>query len=295
MATTTDDQRPELFDGERIEEILVPIRAGYADERGAAIAGRYASMWGVPVRLLHVTTGDDDDSIGVDTAKLALTSAHPDIVVDAVEMDADDVPTGIARAASRQSLVLLASDHGSQWAETGSVGEAVLHQTEQMIVLCGPHCHEPPVGTSVIVPLDGSPRAESALQPALAMAGRHGVKLWVVTSVSSATSETVADLRAKGERVSESGYVRAIADSLAESGVDVGWEVVHNEDPVAGIVGFAQDRGSSMVVAATHGDTGMAKRLFGSVCLGLVERGPIPVMVVRTDTRDAAPLLAGSN
>ncbi|MEL7157010.1 MAG: universal stress protein, partial [Actinomycetota bacterium] len=290
MATTTNDHAPRLFDGEQVAEILVPIRAGRTAERGVALAGRYAERWQVPVRLLHVRTADDP-SLGVDTARLNLAFTHEDIEVVGVECEADDIPAGVAAEADDRSLLFLATDHGSQWEETGSVGEAVLQQS-QMLVLCGRHCEEPPVGHSIVVPLDGSSRAEAALEPALALATERGTRVWLVTAVPEATVATVARLRAQGEDVSESGYLRAVADALAAEGHDVGWEVVHNDDPVAGVLSFAEAEGSSMIVAATHGDTGVAKRLFGSICLGLVERGPVPVLVVRTDGHDAPPLLA---
>lgn len=292
MATTTNHRPPRLFDGKQVEEILVPIRAGYDPERGVAVAGRYAAKWQVPVRLVHVRL-EDDQSIGVDTARLNLALGNTDLTVEGVEVEAADVVSGILSTAGDRSLVLLASDHGSQWEETGSIGEAVLEHTEQLVMLSGPGSERPPVGGPIVVPLDGSTRAESALTPALALAEDQGSKLWLVTAVPSATVEAVARHRARGERVSESGYLRAVAAELVDRGHDVGWEVVHNDDPVAGISAFVETQEASLVVAATHGDTGVAKRLFGSVCLGLVERGTVPVIVVRTDVADSPPLLAG--
>lgn len=291
MPSTTNEHAPLLFDGEPVQELLVPIRATSSSERGVALAGRYASQWHVPVRLLHVKTGDDR-SIGVDTARLNLGFAQTDIDVVGLEIEADDIPATVASSTGAQTLVVLASDQGSQWDETGSIGEAVLQQTEQMVVLCGRNCVEPPIGGAVAVPLDGSTRAEAALAPAVELARSRGTRIWLVTAIHEATAATVARLRAEGETVSESGYLRSIAATLTEDGHDVGWQVLHNDDPVAAITEFVESEDISMIVAATHGDTGLAKRLFGSVCLGLVESAAVPVLVVRTDHRDPTPLLA---
>jgi nucleotide-binding universal stress UspA family protein len=282
-------QAPALFDGQPVTELVVPIYTHRQYERGASIAARYAMAWGIPVRLLHVRSADDPAG-AMEEAVATIRGAHPEIDISGTEIDGDNVGAAIAGAAGDTSLVFLASDHSTQWLEQASVGEEVVQAAASLAVLCGPDCTDPPVGASVVVPLDGSPRAEAAIEVGRAVAAATGVKLWLVTVVSGATAETVAELRASGENVSESGYVRSVAETLAADGVDVGWEVVHDEDPVAGIAGFVADQGSTMAVAATHGDTGVARRLFGSVCMGLVEQGTVPVLVVKTDVQDSEAL-----
>lgn len=295
MTSTAGEQSPRLFGDDDLQELLVPVTGDHASERGAAIAARYGELWHVPLKLIHVKTGDQpSDHLGVDSALIAVRSAHPGVPVEGVEVEAESVVSGISDAATYRSLVMLASDHGSQWLERGSVAEAMIQNADDLLVLCGPHCLDPPIGSSVVVPLDGSTRAEAALGPAIAIAEQTRSKLWITTVVPASTVATVASLRARGERVSESGYLRSLADVLSAADVDVGWEIVHEEDPVEGIVAFVRDQGSSIVVAATHGDTGIAKRLFGSVCLGLVEQGPVPIVVVKADERGRVPLLAPS-
>ena len=293
MTASTDQRSPLLYKTERVFDILVPISASDVGGRGPAIAGRYAASWGVPVRLLHVKGELEDAQLEMlSSATWSLGAAHPELVVDGVEVEGEDVASGILNAATDRSLVFLASDHGSQWLDEGSIGEAVVQKSSGPVVLCGPNCQSPPVGSSVVVPLDGSTRAEAALAPALAVAEASGARLWLVTVVSQSTVEAVASMRERGERVSESGYLRGVADDLSSHHHDVGWEVIHSDDPVDGVVSFVRHRGSSMIVSATRGDTGIAKRLFGSVSFGLVERGPVPVMVIRPDVSDAIPLLA---
>lgn len=293
--TTTSPSAPRLLGDREMTEVLVPIDANFQHERGLTLAGRYAAKWGVPVRLLHIRAPDATTSIaGLESAVDGLRGVHPGILVDGQEVVAADVAAGIEEVRSDGSLLLLASDRVSQWAEVGSVAEGVLDaRSDQVIMLCGPGSTDPPIDTSVVVPLDGSPRAEVAIEPAIGVAEAAGVRLWLTTAVPPATVEKVADLRAKGEHASESGYLGRVSDELEARGVNVGWEVVHHGDPVAGVVGLTRNLGASLIVASTHGDTGVAKRLFGSTTLGMVERGPVPVMVVKADLPPTKELRTG--
>ena len=286
---------PALFDAEPVEELLVPVGTIDDARRAVTIAEPFAARWQVPIRLLQVRTPDADASVGIDAAPLREDLDHhlsDEVTIDYAEIGAEDVATGVVEAAGARSLLFLASERGSQWDETGSIAEAVAERSERMLVLFGPRCHEVAAGGSIVVPLDGSTRAEAALAPALAVAEAMGTRVWLVTAVPEATVATVARLRAEGEAVSESGYLRAVAAFCAEDGHNVGWEVVHDDDPVAGILSVAEAQRASMIVAATHGDTGVAKRLFGSVCFGMVESGTVPVLMVRTASIVDPPLLS---
>jgi nucleotide-binding universal stress UspA family protein len=295
MSSTSSIKPPELFDGEPPTEIVVPVSTGFPDQRDLVIATEYGHRWQIPIRLVHVDVDTEpSDDQDVRAALLAARSAHPEIEIDGVAVSAPSVADGVMTFASDRSLLFLASDRSSQWLERGSIGEAILQASDRPVMLCGPHCQGPPIASSVVVPLDGSARAEAAIGPGLAFARSMGAKLWIVTVVSSEVVKAVANLRAAGEAATESGYLRAVATALDSDGVDVGWEIVHNDDPVAGLSGFVANQDAAVIVAATHGDTGIAKRLFGSVCLGLVERGSIPVVIVKTDQDEPVPLLAGS-
>lgn len=291
MTSISSDHSPPLFDGQPILELLVPIELEWDYQQGLAFAARLAGAWQVPVRIVHVRTGTESGKTVADVTE-AFRALHPDLLVDGVEVESADIASGIERLSTERSLVVLASERASQWLDAESVGEAIVHGVHDMAILCGPGCDDPPVGTSIVVPLDGSTRAEAAIPPAVALAANAGSTLWVVTAVTEATTATVAELRAEGQEVSESAYIRSVAERLEADGIDVGWEVVHHPDPVTGIVSFARDQGAAMVVAATHGDSGVARRVFGSFCMGLVEQGPVPVLIVKTENepRDAIAL-----
>lgn len=53
-------------------------------------------------------------------------------------------------------------------------------------------------------------------------------------------------------------------------------------DPVSEIVQFASDKKSDMVIMGTHGRTGLARWILGSVAEGVIRRSPCPVLTCKT-------------
>jgi hypothetical protein len=59
-------------------------------------------------------------------------------------------------------------------------------------------------------------------------------------------------------------------------------------DPVQAIVQLASDIEADLVVVGTHGRTGLARFVLGSVAEGVVRRAPCPVLVVRAVGAESA-------
>ena len=59
-------------------------------------------------------------------------------------------------------------------------------------------------------------------------------------------------------------------------------------DPTQAIVQLASDLEADLVVVGTHGRTGLARFLLGSVAEGVVRRAPCPVLVVRSIGAESA-------
>ena len=80
-------------------------------------------------------------------------------------------------------------------------------------------------------------------------------------------------------------YLATQAGRLRDKGIEADC-VVCMGDPVETIVERAHDIGVDAIVMATHGRTGFAQLLFGSVAAQVIERVGIPVIVVRPDGLD---------
>jgi nucleotide-binding universal stress UspA family protein len=75
-------------------------------------------------------------------------------------------------------------------------------------------------------------------------------------------------------------YLSEKAAPLRESGIDAGTEVALG-DPVEEILRVAGARGADVIVMSTHGRTGLAQAVFGSVAARVVGSGVRPVLLVR--------------
>jgi nucleotide-binding universal stress UspA family protein len=140
--------------------------------------------------------------------------------------------------------------------------------------------------TSIVVPLDGSPLAESALDAVAPLARCGDVDLWLVRVVSPAhpvfaegrmlmTADEVTGLH----RSEAAAYLQRQVAALAARGLRARGRVVVGE-PAAAIVAEAAGAGCSAIVMATHGRTGLSRVLLGSVAEAVIKASRVPVLAV---------------
>lgn len=272
---------PSLFDGRPVTELLVPVVADRRYERGVGLALEWAERWHVPVMLVHVGPVPADGPSGASEMAMELRHAHPELEIEGLTFDHVDVAAGLRSVASAGSLIVLTSDRASQWVGPDSVAERLTQRSTDPLLLIGPHCQSLRLDGPIVVALDGTPLAEAGIAPALAAAACSDVGVHVVSVIPTATVEHIEHLKARGERVSESAYLRSVVERLSETKGTLHWEIIHGEDPVDELALFAQRRDAAMIVATSHAGTGLGRHLFGSTTMGLVERADTPVLVIK--------------
>lgn len=136
---------------------------------------------------------------------------------------------------------------------------------------------EPAPITSILVPLDGSPDARSALPYAMALAtpGTELVLLTVVRDDSEVDSARAA-LDAAAERARVAGH-------------DVRTEVAVG-DPGGQILATAASVGAGMIVMASHGRGAVGRLIHGSVADRVAREASVPTMVVRAAIAAPGPV-----
>ena len=297
QAPGTGSHPLELVPGVAVTELLVPVGLAATWDRGLQVAARYARSWQLPIRVLHVVEGHGptvDATVDPDAAREVELAARRlaamwQVDVTGEVVPGDDLGQAVEAATVLGSVVVLATDHVDRLAHPGSDGERIVRATDNPVVLSGPRCLDAPASGSVVVALDGSAWAEAAIEPATLAARRFDATLWVVHVTPESTVAHAERLRSDGHQVSVSAYVRDVAERLEARGVTAGWEVV--QGPAAsGIVQFATDREASLIVATTHGETGLARRVLGSVTMAVVREAPMPVLVVPTEPVAASEL-----
>ena len=139
----------------------------------------------------------------------------------------------------------------------------------------------------VVVPLDGSPLSELALQQASAIATAAGLSVELVHVLSDASERPAPGLprgdaaaaEAQDRQAMET-YLRDRADALSQQGIQVSYRVIDG-DPTTQIVEAAQGDPGALMVMSTHGRTGLGRMMHGSVADQVVRRSGSPVLLVR--------------
>jgi nucleotide-binding universal stress UspA family protein len=191
-----------------------------------------------------------------------------------------DPAVAIDRAAMHFGADMIAlATHGRDLAgiwQHGSVAWRAALRSTVPVLLRHSHARAPATRSShrsILVPLDGSSRAERALPLAAELAGEWDAPLRLVRIV--AKDDPMVD--DQGDTVSGGEtYLRTLAASLRG---DVQTEV-RSGLVVDAIAAIAADRDITDIVMTTHGHTGVARVLIGAVAEGLVHRLSCPIIVL---------------
>ena len=134
---------------------------------------------------------------------------------------------------------------------------------------------------TVLVATDGSVHSAAAAARAVDLAAAYGGRV-VALSVLDVPDEFYAEAPAVVDQLIEKarGYVAAVA-ALAEK-AGVGCTVAVREGvSAAAIVQHAKDEAAGLIAMGSHGRTGLARLLMGSVTEKVIGHAPCPVLVVR--------------
>jgi nucleotide-binding universal stress UspA family protein len=143
----------------------------------------------------------------------------------------------------------------------------------------------------VLVPIDGSPTSERALQEALKLAAGSSVLrlVYVLEEIYSLDAEAYAfvDYPALQEAMRNTGerILAQAAKKVQKSGSNVETALldVSGERVASVIDGEAMKWGADLVVIGTHGRSGISRMLLGSVAEAVVRGTSVPVLLVRAE------------
>ncbi len=147
----------------------------------------------------------------------------------------------------------------------------------------------------ILVPLDGSKRAEAILPHVEELAMRFGAKvifLHVVEPPPIVTDSEIIDSGASylegfqeqmEEMTKQAGlYLENVQGEFREKGIEsrvhVGYGPV-----VEGVINIARSQDADLIAIASHGRTGLSRVFYGSVTAGVLHRADRPLLVIRSD------------
>ena len=269
---STDAGTAPAFAPDRPVTILdVPIDE--SNERAVPLAAHLAEVWGVPIRLLHVSPSAEEATAQLDRAVAEARRCWPDGVFETAHLEGDDVAAAITGAIDDRSLLVVSTDNANAWSFKNSVAERLVDRAGRPLILLGPRAAEPHPTGDVIVAFDGRPASEIALEAAVALTAALDRDLWLVQVVPESSGPTV-------ELHGEVGVdLQRRIDGLDPS-LGPRWEVIHSNDPVNAIERFADRVGASFIAAAARGRTDVTRTTMSSITMGLVATAGRPVLVV---------------
>ncbi len=143
----------------------------------------------------------------------------------------------------------------------------------------------------ILVPLDGSSRAEQALPVAACMARASGGTILLVRVITPLIeyggglaqvpfwTEEVIDT----ELDDATNYLKTVAGSPMLAGINTTTEVVFGL-AAPNILATAEARAADLIVICGHGRTGFTRWVLGSVAHQIVHQSQVPVLVLRKGT-----------
>lgn len=135
---------------------------------------------------------------------------------------------------------------------------------------------------TILVPLDGSILAETALPEAIDVARQRGARLLLVRAAEAHVPVAVDPTEAQVRVVQDAeAYLARVKARLAASGVtDVETSVWYGS-PAYAIVEAARLRRADLVVMTTHGRSGLGRLILGSVAESVLRGTTTPILLLR--------------
>lgn len=152
---------------------------------------------------------------------------------------------------------------------------------------------------TILVPLDGSKRAEAILPHVKEMAAFHGSSvvflrvfeiphITPVMAVSNEEYEALPHLSREeliGLVEEAQNYLRGICKEMTDHGISGRFRVEYG--PVAAtIINTAAQENADLIAMASHGSSGLQGVYYGSVAAGVLQRVDRPLLIVRAYEND---------
>ncbi|MBV8399182.1 MAG: universal stress protein [Acetobacteraceae bacterium] len=296
------------------ERILVPLDGSALAEKALPIAEALARTAGgrlILVQALHVWASTPHEALERELEARPLAEADLRAVARQFELAGLVASTYLAlgepaavieKEAEDQDVGLIVmSTRGrgglARWA-LGSIAERVLHVSGRPVLLVPAEtsANWPAPSPTIVVPLDGSHLAEEALEPAVTLAQAIGGRLSLAYVVEPPPLMAYQLPAMYGSLDRESwvresnAYVAGVAKHLSATFPEVEAQSLMGYAAPT-IVEHAQARHAAAIVMASHGRTGLARMVVGSVAMGTIQRASMPVLVVRPNSfaRGAQP------
>lgn len=285
--------------------ILVPLDGSVVGEQALAAAARLARAFQATVHLVHVHYPNSLTPIVIETLPVidadlrSLAAEHERFYLNHVAAQPvfNGVQTVVTRlegavaetlAAHAQAInadLIVMTTHGWSGFEhfwLGSVAESLLRLTHTPLWLMRPGESASRAAQPlrrILVPLDGSARAEQVLAPVQSLAALDGARITLARVLVQRRGADQADVTAQKQEIET--YLQALATRLEAQGVPADIAVGTADQPARALLTLSRELQVDAMALATRGQGSWQRMVMGSVADKIIRASPVPVLVVR--------------
>jgi len=261
------------------ERIILPFDGAQRALAPLPYAEELAHIWQVPLEVLHVATTND-------LPPEAEPAGHDVHVIEAP--DPAQAICAHVRASDPPGLLCMASRGRAAAGEAlfGTVTGQVIRQLHSPLIVTGPRLLAPTREQAmrrVLVCLDGSTTSASILPTARTWATELNLELVLLHITYPLGDPSIGEFTVPEETRAVTAELERNADGLTQAGIDVRWSVIEDTHAPTGIIRQATHHAADLIVMATHGRTGLARVLAGSVTTDVIRDAPIPILTLRPE------------
>jgi nucleotide-binding universal stress UspA family protein len=254
--------------------VIVGTDGSQRAQLAGPIATDAAAAFACPLESVHVRA--EEDLADLDLAGVRFVTAD-DPASGLIALAAATDPPGLLCLATR-------GRHALGEAVFGSVTSQVLRELHAPMLVVGPSVRRPSTPwRRMLVCLDGSDTAAEILPVAEAWARHLDLDLELLHVAYPLGDPRSGDFLIPEEERAAAEQVRTAAEALTHAGVRASWAVIEHAHLAEGIAQTAARGSSSLLALATHGRTGLARLIAGSVALDVIRRATVPVLTLRPE------------
>lgn len=286
-------------------KVLVPLDGSSFSEQILPYARVFAATYGVPVELLRVNDPDIRPPFwpqlpGREYLKQVAARYLPaSLRIDHIEESGKPAEIIVDRAKDDPACLIAMATHGLSGARRwllGSVASKVAHTTTNPLLFIRPAEGQDPAKPitleTVFVPLDGSGLAEKVLPHVIALAKKMKLEVHLLRVYQLLTDAYMVDdgvyLQALGQqkdtiKKEAETYLEGKVEELRADGLDRVVATAIEGDAASEIIDLACKTPNNLVAMSSHGGSGIAQWVFGSVTEKVIQHSRDPVLVIRAN------------
>ena len=287
--------------------VVIAVDHSDLSARALPFARRVAELWHGRLVLVHaLVAGDERLPVApeVELREIVRKLGELGIAADAVIRRASPAQAIVDVVGERHADLIVMASHQrrglDRWLH-GSIAEEVLAKTTTPLLMIpaqgvpfGSH------GMRVLLPLDGSSVGEAALEFLRGRSTTRPLELHLVRVVSFSpvvvgvdpafTVEALTPAEFEAEVGEAHADLARVADTIGDASVTVRRRVIETADAIPIVIlETARQERVDVIALGTHAKAGVSRLVLGSVSEEILERSPVPVLLVQQQQQAGAP------